>query len=517
MPRLVDVTGPDPAVAAARQAVRDAVRDLAGGSLVLVGLSGGADSLALAAATAFVAPRLGLRAGAVVVDHGLQPGSAEVARAAAEAAARLGLDPVRVVAADVQQEGSGPEAAARIARYAALTAAAEEEGAVAVLLGHTRDDQAETVLLGLARGSGARSLSGMPARSGLVRRPLLHLTREQTERVCTVHGLSPWRDPHNDDPRFTRSRLRSVVPLLERALGPGTTAALARSADLLRDDADALDRWAQEVWPSVVLAAPDRGRGTVELDVDALAGLVPAVRRRVLRRAATRAGARPGALAAVHLAALEALVVDWHGQGPVHLPGGPRGLRRCGRLTLVDDKDMGADLEKILVSEEQIRTRVGELAAQIDADYADRDLLLVGVLKGAVMVMADLARALHSPAEMDWMAVSSYGSGTKSSGVVRILKDLDQDITGRNVLVVEDIVDSGLTLSWLVANLRTRGPASVEVCALLRKPAAAKVQVDVRYVGFDIDPEFVIGYGLDYGEKYRNLPFVGTLAPHVYS
>jgi len=139
------------------------------------------------------------------------------------------------------------------------------------------------------------------------------------------------------------------------------------------------------------------------------------------------------------------------------------------------------------------------------------------VLKGAVMVMADLARALSSAAEMDWMAVSSYGSGTKSSGVVRILKDLDKDITGRDVLIVEDIVDSGLTLSWLVANLGSRGAASVEVCTLLRKPAAAKVQVDVRYVGFDIDPEFVVGYGLDYAEKYRNLPFVGTLAPHVYS
>jgi hypoxanthine phosphoribosyltransferase len=183
----------------------------------------------------------------------------------------------------------------------------------------------------------------------------------------------------------------------------------------------------------------------------------------------------------------------------------------------VDEQDMGADLEKVLVTEQQIRERLAELAAAIDADYAGRDLLLVGVLKGAVMVMADLARALSSAAEMDWMAVSSYGSGTKSSGVVRILKDLDKDITGRDVLIVEDIVDSGLTLSWLVANLGSRGAASVEVCTLLRKPAAAKVQVDVRYVGFDIDPEFVVGYGLDYAEKYRNLPFVGTLAPHVYS
>jgi hypoxanthine phosphoribosyltransferase len=170
----------------------------------------------------------------------------------------------------------------------------------------------------------------------------------------------------------------------------------------------------------------------------------------------------------------------------------------------VDEKDLGDQLEKILITEEEIQRRLAEMAGEIDTDHEGRDLLLVGVLKGAVMVMADLARALHSPVEMDWMAVSSYGSGTKSSGVVRILKDLDKDITGRNVLIVEDIIDS-------------RGPASVEVCTLLRKPEAAQVDVPVRYVGFDIPNEFVIGYGLDYAERYRNLPFVGTLAPHVYS
>jgi len=182
----------------------------------------------------------------------------------------------------------------------------------------------------------------------------------------------------------------------------------------------------------------------------------------------------------------------------------------------VDPADMGDDLEKVLLSEEQLHARLDEIAAQIDADYAGKDLLLVGVLKGAVMVMADLARRLHTSVQMDWMAVSSYGSGTKSSGVVRILKDLDADLTGRHVLVVEDIIDSGLTLSWLLSNLRSRGPESVEIATMLRKPEAAKVEVDVRYVGFDIPPEFVVGYGLDYSEKYRNLPFVGTLAPHVY-
>ncbi len=182
----------------------------------------------------------------------------------------------------------------------------------------------------------------------------------------------------------------------------------------------------------------------------------------------------------------------------------------------MDATDMGQDLEKVLLTEEQIATRVAEMAAQIDADYAGREVLLVGVLKGAVMVMADLSRKMHAELTMDWMAVSSYGSGTKSSGVVRILKDLDTDIDGRHVLIVEDIIDSGLTLSWLVSNLRSRNPASVEVAALLRKPESAKVDVDVRYVGFEVPSEFVVGYGLDYAGRYRNLPFVGTLAPHVY-
>ncbi|MGH3328809.1 MAG: hypoxanthine phosphoribosyltransferase [Streptomycetales bacterium] len=183
----------------------------------------------------------------------------------------------------------------------------------------------------------------------------------------------------------------------------------------------------------------------------------------------------------------------------------------------MDEKDMGTDLEEVLVTDEQIRTRIAEVGARIDQDYEGRDLLLVGVLKGAVMLMADLARALHLPVTMDWMAVSSYGSGTKSSGVVRILKDLDTDIAGRHVLVVEDIIDSGLTLSWLLTNLRSRDPESVEVFTLLRKPDAVEVPVEVRYVGFDIPNEFVVGYGLDYAERFRNLPFVGRLAPQAYT
>jgi hypoxanthine phosphoribosyltransferase len=183
----------------------------------------------------------------------------------------------------------------------------------------------------------------------------------------------------------------------------------------------------------------------------------------------------------------------------------------------MEPRDIDGDLTEILIEETEIRARLAELSRTIEADYAGQDLLLVGVLKGAVMVMADLARELVHPVTMDWMAVSSYGSGTQSSGVVRILKDLDTDLHGRHVLIVEDIIDSGLTLSWLMANLKSRGPASLEICALLRKPDAARVEIDVKYLGFDIPNQFVVGYGLDYDEKYRNLRSVGVLAPHVYS
>ena len=183
----------------------------------------------------------------------------------------------------------------------------------------------------------------------------------------------------------------------------------------------------------------------------------------------------------------------------------------------MDLEKVSDQITKVLVTGEQIDARIKEMALELDAKYEDKELLLVGVLKGAVMVMADLSRAMQIPVTMDWMAVSSYGSGTQSSGVVRILKDLDADVLGRHVLIVEDIIDSGLTLSWLVSNLKARGAASVEIAALLRKPEAAKVEVDVMLVGFDIPNEFVVGYGLDYAERYRTLRGVAVLAPSVYS
>jgi tRNA(Ile)-lysidine synthase len=305
-------------------------------ALVLVACSGGADSVALAAAAAFEAPRLGLRIGAVTVDHRLQAGSAERAAAVVALLTTLGLDPVVAQAVDVpagEAGRGGPEAAARSARYAALDAVADRLGAATVLLGHTLDDQAETVLLGLARGSGTRSLAGMAATqpAGRYRRPLLGVERAVTRASCADLGLAVWDDPHNVDPAFARVRVRTqVLPVLETALGPGVAAALARTAALARDDADALDSWATTSYAD--LAGPDGS-----LDVAALAALPPAVRRRVLRLAALAAGASAGALQAVHLQATEALVTDWHGQGAVSLPGGRAAVRRYGRLYLGND------------------------------------------------------------------------------------------------------------------------------------------------------------------------------------
>ena len=292
----------DPVVADGRRRLRLALDDLEPGSRVEVALSGGADSLALAACLAFVAPRDGWMAGAVVVDHGLQPGSADVAARAAEQAETLGLD-AEVVAVEVGAVG-GPEAAARDARYAVL----RSRPADAVLLGHTLDDQAETVLLGLGRGSGPRSLAGMAAVDGILRRPFLGLRRSDTERICTASGLPWWTDPHNADRGFRRNRLRhEVMPLLEDVLDGGVAEALARTADQLRADTSLLDELAAEV------ADP--------CDVPLLASLPAPLRSRVLRRAALEAGADGSQLAAVHVGELDRLITDWHGQQRVELPG----------------------------------------------------------------------------------------------------------------------------------------------------------------------------------------------------
>jgi tRNA(Ile)-lysidine synthase len=338
--------GPDPAVAAVRRAVRpvlalqrgDAADEpsLRGHTRVLVACSGGADSLALAAAAAFEAPRAGVPAGLVTVDHGLQDGSAAHAAWVAQLGYELGLDPVEVIRVHVGTAG-GREAAARAARYAALDAAASALDAH-VLLGHTLDDQAETVLLGLGRGSGPRSIAGMTAADGRYLRPFLGLRRATTAAACAALGLPAWDDPHNSDPSFQRARLRhEVLPLLEDVLQSGVAEALARTADLLRDDLEALDAQACVV---VRASAVDSPGAPGQLDVAAAAELPRAVRRRVLRCWAAAAGATP--LSAERTAAIDALITEWHGQGAIDLPGGVSVRRESGRLVAYPDKGTGA-------------------------------------------------------------------------------------------------------------------------------------------------------------------------------
>jgi tRNA(Ile)-lysidine synthase len=302
------------------------VDDLEPGELVLAACSGGADSLALAAALAFVAPRAGLRAGGVTVDHGLQEGSAQRAATVAALMSKLGLDPVSAVTV---RPAKGNEAAARAARYQALEQKANEYNATAIMLGHTLDDQAETVLLGLARGSGSRSLAGMPARRGLYRRPLLGLRRATTAAACAELGLDPWQDPHNHDFRFTRARVRhQLIPALEEALGPGVAEALARTASQLRADAECLD--------DLAFAESGQLRGNCSdpagLDVSSLKNLPAAIRTRVLRDAALMAGCPAGALTAGHVERIGELVTGWRGQRWVDLPGGVRARRRDGKV-----------------------------------------------------------------------------------------------------------------------------------------------------------------------------------------
>ncbi|MYT33470.1 MULTISPECIES: tRNA lysidine(34) synthetase TilS [unclassified Streptomyces] len=331
--------GPHPAVAAIRLAVRRVLHDVLTHHsaqdrpeppLVLVACSGGADSMALASALAFEAPKLGVRAGGVTIDHGLQEGSDLRAAEVALRLRALKLDPVEIVGVEVGRTG-GPEAAARDARYAALDATADRHGASAVLLGHTRDDQAETVLLGLARGSGIRSLSGMAAATGTngrYRRPFLDLDRQTARTACLIQALPVWDDPHNTDPAYTRSRLRHEgLPALEKCLGKGVVEALARTAQLSRDDADALDAWAADAETAIVDEA-----GT--LDVAGLFALPPAVRRRVLRRAVIAAGSPAGSLFARHIEEVDRLITAWRGQGAINLPGRVGVRRQGGRLVI---------------------------------------------------------------------------------------------------------------------------------------------------------------------------------------
>lgn len=319
-----------PALAAVRLVVRRVLAGVEPGGTVLVACSGGADSLALLAASVFEGRKMSVRVVGATVDHGLQTGSAERAAAVVQQMASLGADETVSACVEVpESSGQGPEAAARHARYAVLEQMATHFDASLVLLGHTRDDQAETVLLGLARGSGGRAVAGMRRSFDIFARPLLDVSRADTAAACEAEGVPVWSDPHNDDPRFTRVRVRhTVLPVLESELGPGVAVALARTADLLRPDMEFLDELAGTAYASV-----RAGAGTqITMPVDGLVGLAAPVRRRVLRLAALDAGSPSSELFHEHVVAMDRLITDWHGQKWIDLPGHLQLARRDGRL-----------------------------------------------------------------------------------------------------------------------------------------------------------------------------------------
>ena len=316
----------NPATVAIRSAVRECLSSCSAGDTVLVAVSGGADSLALAAALVPESKNALVNLVGVTIDHQLQKNSGEQAAKVRTQLLALGISEVEIVKVDVEMI-DGLEASARRARYAALDAIAEKYNAKLIFLGHTLNDQAESVLLGLARGSGARSLSGMARCTGKYCRPLLEITRTETLAACAENSLTPWIDPHNSDSQFARVRVRTTaLPKLEETIGPGITEALARSADLLRDDADALDGWANQVAVGLDLS---------DLEISLLADLPKAVRTRLLRMAIYAAGAPTGSITADHVASVEAFVTSWHGQGACSLPGGVKVSRISGRLSLL--------------------------------------------------------------------------------------------------------------------------------------------------------------------------------------
>ena len=457
-------------------------------------VSGGADSLALLV----LAVTAGCEVTAVHVDHALRAGSAQEAQVVAAAAARFGARFEARRASVVP--GPNLEARARAARIAALPPG--------FATGHTMDDQAETVLLNLLRGAGPDGTAGMEPG---VRHPMLGLRRRETHALCAGLGLVPVCDASNADPAFTRNRVRhELLPLCAAVAGRDPVPLLARHAAVVRDEAALVEALARQ-------ALPDPA------DARALAAASSPLARRAVRRLVREAGTGSGE--AGHppsLAEVERVLAVARGDAvATELSGGRRVRRSRGRLGVETDRSGSvtpvtrdedgvpawaeADVGPVLVDSRRLAARVAELGAQITVDYAQEPPLLVAVLKGAMLFMSDLCRAIALPVDVDFMAVSSYGSATKTSGVVRIVKDLDAELADRHVLVVEDIIDSGLTLNYLRRYLHARQPKSLEICALLVKEGEQRVDLDLRYVGFTIPPDFVVGYGLDVDERYRNL------------
>lgn len=546
-------------------------RHVGGAPHILVGYSGGRDSLALSAIVASLVRARAMSAELVHVHHGVRVASDEEIGLVAGVAAALEL-PLRVIRLDqdriASHAGVGAEEAMRRERFLGFARVARESGAAAVALAHHQRDQAETVLLHLIRGAGLDGATGMrewadltvpwwdttgPTHALTVWRPLLDERQDLIAAVAVAAGLPIAEDESNADRRFRRNAIRhDLLPVIER-IQPGATGNIARFADLAAEDNAELERLATEAFG---IAVKDGA-----LDRAFIAELSPALARRVVRlwltlvpcdgdRTADRIDAVVGAARRNRSGSRIELGGGWGATlrsgrfvpepGPV--ASGPRpGTMAVDGATGAPTTEIGMPpmttapsqddaiampaapsepkargVSRILIGEEQIQREIRAMAQELDEEYADESPLMVGVLTGAVAFMADLVKAMSIPLVIDFMAVSSYGSATKSSGVVRILKDLNDEIEGRRVVVVEDIVDSGLTLQYLLDVLGRRNPKDIRVVALVKKDKPDAVDVQVDRIGFTVPDEFVVGYGLDYAGEYRNLPYIAVLDSSVY-
>ena len=495
------------------------------GEKIIIAVSGGADSLALADLLCRARQRFKLELTVAHYEHGLR-GAESIADAdfVKRFADSLSLNCI-VEHGDVRsyarEHRQSIETSARILRHEFLERVRSRLNYDEIALAHHADDQAETILMRLLRGTGSTGLAAMSVRSARLVRPLLNFRKAELEEYCRRRGLQPRIDATNFEPNATRNKIRlELMPLLER-FNPSIVETLCRLGSTAADDAAFIRSKAEEIYPSAIKMSTALDKSVkMKLSQTVINAQPVAVRRALIRMFLNDVLGSLEGLEFIHIDAVERVMND--GLKGVELPHHIRVNLNKGFITiekgLVHMKSKEDYIERVLFTEEEISARVAEIAKQISEDYKDIEtpLLTVGILNGAVMFFTDLVRNISIPVQFDFLNVSSYDAGSHTSGKVNILKNLDNDVRDRHILLIEDIIDSGTTMKYLLGYFKEKKAASVKVCSLLNKPSRRKVDVEIDYCGFEIPDEFIVGYGLDFAQHYRNLPYLGVLRRSIY-
>ena len=498
---------------------------LSGGEKIIVAVSGGADSLALVDLLHRARQRFKLQLCIAHYEHGLR-GADSIADAdfVKSFAADRSIDCI-IEHGDVREYARANrqsiETSARSLRYNFLERVRSRLNYDAIALAHHADDQAETILMRLLRGTGSTGLTAMRSKSDRLLRPLLNFRKSELENYCRQRGLEPRVDVTNFEPSATRNKIRlELLPMLE-TYNPSIVETLCRLGATAAEDADFIKQSARKIYPTAIKLSTALDRSvTMGLSQTIVKSQPVAIQRALIRMFLSDALGTLEGIEFIHIEAVRR-VIDQNLAG-AELPRHIRVNLRKKFITiekgLVHMKSKEDYIERVLFTEEEISARVAELGAKISADYKDIDspLLTVGILNGAAVFFADLVREISIPVQFDFMNVSSYDAGTHTTGKVNILKNLDNDVRDRHILLIEDIIDSGTTMKYLIKYFRDKKAASVKVCALLNKPSRRKVDVEIDYCGFDIPDEFIVGYGLDFAQHYRNLSYLGVLRHSIY-